>query len=88
MEQNEKFQKWEHFKVVKKFTFFPLRIYQYTSQRTWWSWWRTTYILKSKCYHSEADNFFYWIISFFNGHFWENERMSDIEEYNDYIKYN
>ena len=28
------YQKWEHFRVVKKFTILPLKIYQYTSQTT------------------------------------------------------
>ena len=88
-EKNEtnEFQKWENFKVVKRFTFFPLRIYQYSSQTTWWSWLKTSYIFKTKKYPAGASNLFDWLYSYFIGCYWLNERMSDIEEYNDYLKY-
>jgi hypothetical protein len=82
-----KYEKWKNFKVVKRFTFFPLRIYQYSSQRTWWSWMKTSYILKDKHYPSEASNFFDWIYSYFIGYYWTNDRMSDLDEYNDYLNY-
>jgi hypothetical protein len=73
----DQYQIWEHFRVVKKFTFLPLRIYQYTSQTTWWSWFETTYILQSW----KIDDGFR---SYFSGGYWKNERLSDVEEYNDY----
>ena len=79
--------RWKDFKVVKKFTFFPLRIYQYTSQTTWWSWMKTSYILKGKNYPSAASNFFNWLYSYFIGYYWKTERMSDINEYNNYLTY-
>jgi hypothetical protein len=72
-----KFQKWEHFRIIKKFTLLPLRIYQYTSQTTWWSWLETTYILQS---WEIGDG----IKSYIFGGYWKNEKISDIEEYNDY----
>lgn len=34
-----------------------------------------------------ASNLFDWLYSYFIGCYWLNERMSDIEEYNDYLKY-
>ena len=81
------YQKWDNFKVVKKFTFFPLRIYQYSSQTTWWSWMKTSYIFKTKKYPLEATNPFNYLYSYFIGYYWKNERMSDINEYNDYLIY-
>jgi hypothetical protein len=75
---------WEHFRVKKKFTFLPLRICQYSSNRTLWSWMKTTYILQRKCYHADADNPINWIQSYFYNHFWENSRMSDVEEFDEY----
>jgi len=80
-------KKWENFKVVKKFTLFPLRIYQYTSQTTWWSWMKTSYIFKTKKYPAGASNLYDWLYSFFVGYYWKNERMSGVEEYNDYLTY-
>ena len=71
------YQKWEHFRVVKKFTILPLRIYQYYSQTTWWSWLETSYILQSWKIDSSIKSYLF-------GGYWKNERMSDIEEYNDY----
>jgi hypothetical protein len=85
MGDNYTYKKWERFRVIKKFTFFPLRIYQYTSQTTWWSWMETTYVLQIKRYHSESDNPIQYIYSYFLGHFWTNERISWEEEYNDYV---
>jgi hypothetical protein len=70
--------KWEHFKVIKKFTILPLRIYQYTSQTTWWSWFETTYILKKWEINDGIKTYIF-------GGYWKKERISDIEEYNNYI---
>lgn len=81
------YNEWENFKAVKKFTILPLRIYQYTSQTTWWSWLDTAYILKSKHYPSESSNLINWIYSYFVGYYWKNERMSWKEEYDDYINF-
>ena len=80
--------KWEHFRLVKKFTILPLRIYQYTSQTTWWSWLNTTYILQEKCYPSDdyKRGIIGWFNAYFYGYWWKNSRMSNEEEYNDYIK--
>jgi hypothetical protein len=74
-------------RVIKKFTFLPLRIYQYTSQTTYWSWFETTYILQEWCFPSEG---FYGINSnpikrfksYFFGGYWKNVRFSSEEEYN------
>ena len=81
-------EKWEKFRVIKKFTIFPLRIYQYTSQITWWSWLSTTYILQSWEYSTNDD---FMILSnikvFFFGGYFRNSRISDKEEYEDYQKY-
>lgn len=41
-------------RIVKKFTLFPLRIYQYTSQTTWWSWMEVAYIMQCWHYASEG----------------------------------
>ena len=89
---NDTYQKWEHFRVIKKFTILPLRIYQYTSQRTWWSWLKTSYILQDWHYASEgllyySDNLIKWFKSYFFGGYWGNSRMSDVDEYNDYLNY-
>lgn len=70
-------QEWDHCRVVKKFTILPLRIYQYTSQTTWWSWFETTYILQSWKIDDGIRSYFY-------GGYWKNERLSDVEEYNEY----
>lgn len=78
------YNKWEYFRVKKKFTFLPLRIYQYTSQTTWWSWFKTTYILQEKCYPSESSGINA-ISSYFIGHFWRNSRISDDTEYQNYV---
>lgn len=83
--ESENYEKWEHFKVIKKFTFLPLRLYQYTSQTTWWSWLSTTYILQS--WVIGGDGILNSIKHYFNGGYWRNERISDVEEYNDYIDY-
>ena len=85
MTQNEK---WAKFRVIKKFTFFPLRIYQYTSQTTWWSWFKVTYIFQTKSHPSDDyKRSIKWdLYSYFYGHWWRNERMSWEDEYNDYNK--
>ena len=79
--------KWEEFRVIKKYTLFPLRIYCYTSQSTWWSWLKNEYILQSKKYPSEASSIKDIIYSYFYGRYYKNTRFSYEEEYNDYINY-
>jgi len=74
-------------RVIKKFTFLPLRIYQYTSQRTWWSWLSTVYVFQSWHFASEgfcSDSPVKWVKSYFLGGYWKNERMSCGEEYGKY----
>jgi hypothetical protein len=85
---DKNFNKWNHFRVIQKFTFLPLRIYQYTSQRTWWSWLKTTYVLQAKRYPSDGHGrgLIGWFNSYFYGHWWSNSRISNVDEYNDYIK--
>lgn len=79
------YNKWDNFRVVKKFAIFPIRIYQYTSQSTWWFFLETAYILQAKHYPSESNNLIRYIKSYFMGFYWKNERASDETEYNDYI---
>lgn len=88
-EKSEKWDQWEHFRVIKKFTIFPLRIYQYSSQRTWWSWLSTTYILQSWEYSACYDDFAILnkIKVYFFGGYYENSRISNLEEYEEYKKY-
>jgi len=85
---DKNFNIWNHFRVIKKFTLLPLRIYQYTSQRTWWSWLKTTYILQAKRYPSDdhGRGLISWFNSYFHGHWWSNSRISNVDEYNDYLK--
>lgn len=80
------FKKWDNFRVRKRFTLFPLRIYQYTSQTTWWSWLETSYILQTKRYPSDSYNrgIIGWFNAYFYGFWWSNERISSKEEYLDY----
>ena len=82
-ELHKDYGKWEQFRVVKRFTIFPLRIYQYTSQTTWWSWLSTTYVFQS--WEKGGDDLLSCVKHYFNGGYWKNERMSDINEYNNYI---
>jgi hypothetical protein len=79
------YRTWEHFRVKKKFTLFPLRIYQRTSHRTWWSWLKTSYIFQEKIQHGREANIIQWLRFYFTGHYWKNERMSWLDEYYDYI---
>ena len=82
---SNEYQKWEHFKVEKRFTLFPLRIYQWSSQTIWWSWLKTSYIFKEK--RHDTSNLFNSLYFYFAGYYWKNCRMSDIDEYNDYLTY-
>lgn len=79
-------EQWEDFKVIKKFTIFPVRIYQYSSHRIWWSWMKTSYILQGKCYPGDEDNVLEYVEGYLYGYFYKNSRMSDKEEYEDYLK--
>jgi hypothetical protein len=74
------YQKWERFRVIKRFTWLPLRIELYTAQTIWWSWLETTYILQDW----EVDN---GLRSYLFGGYWKNCRVSWVEEYNDYVAY-
>ncbi len=80
------YKKWDYFRVKKRFTLFPLRIYQYTSQTTWWSWFETTYILQVKRYPSEKykRGIIGWFNAYFYGFWWSNERIASKKEYLDY----
>ncbi len=64
----------KQYRIIKKFTILPIKIYQYTSQTTWWSWLETTYIYQSWYYSS---NMF--------GGFWKNVRISNQDEYEQYL---
>lgn len=81
---HKKSGKWNDFRVVKKFTFLPIRIHQATSQTTWWSWMSTTYILQ--VWERGANGLLSYLKWYFNGGYWKNTRLSDIDEYNDYIQ--
>ena len=79
------YKKWDEFRVIKKFTLFPLRIYQYTSQTTTWSWLKNDYILQSKQYPSNAYRIKDILYSYICGYYYKNVRFSNETEYNDYL---
>lgn len=84
------YETWEHFKVTKMFTLFPLRIYQGSSHRLWWSWLGTVYVFKQKRHGSPYYGFFSfikWVNWVFYGYYWKNSRMSNEKEYNEYLEF-
>lgn len=83
---NYKIKANQKYRVIKKFTLLPLRIYQYTSLTTWWSWLETTYILQCFQHASEYDSTSAQIKSYFFGGYWKNIRITDIDEFNSYNK--
>ena len=76
--------KWNYFRVVKKFTFLPIRIHQATSQTTWWSWMSTTFIYQG--WVMDTNGLIPYLKWYFNGGYWKNIRLSNIDEYKDFIK--
>jgi|19_taG_2_1085344.scaffolds.fasta_scaffold00073_20 hypothetical protein len=80
------YEQWEQFRVVPKFAFLPMRIYQYTSQRVWWFWLEPVFLLQSKTYGSSS-KIGQWFDWYRKGYHWRTSRPASDEEYNEYIEY-
>lgn len=83
---NYKIKSNSKYRVIKKFTLLPLRIYQHTSLTTWWSWLETTYIFQCFEHANNNDKLSAQIKSFFFGGYWKNIRITNINEFNTYNK--
>ena len=82
---NYKIKASKKYRVIKKFTLLPLRIYQSSSLTTWWSWLETTYIFQSFEHANNNDSLSAQIKSYFFGGYWENIRITDIKEFKDFF---